>query len=267
MTVKSVQRVLELFELLDETRRAVTLKEVMERFCYPASSASYLLKSMVSLGYFTYDRKTKQYMPTMRMSAKVSWIEGALFGSGSILRAMQRLHDVCGETVSLGTQSDEYAQYIHQIPTSLPLPYPRIRQTIRPITRSGLGWLLLSALDGAEIDLLIRRIDYREPNYQDRVSRPNLFEELDKIRRDGFVFSRHTVVHGAGYLGMLLPSRSTSPRRLALGVNGPVDRLEAKKEVILSTLKVVIDAVDVLDGQTESSDRAAPAQLQCRLIP
>lgn len=242
MTVKSVQRVLEIYELLDETRRAVTLKDVTDRLSYPASSASYLLKSMVSLGYLTYDRRSKAYMPTMRMSAKVNWVEHGLFGGGGILDAMQLLHDACGETVSLGVQSGEYAQYVHQIATRLPLPYPRGRQTIRPINQSGLGWLLLSALDDEEVDSIIRRLDYRERTHRNRNKSGQLFLELNKIRQEGFVFSRHTIVHGAGYLGMLMPSSEDNMHpRLAIGVNGPVDRLEEKRSAILSLLKEAMD--------------------------
>lgn len=247
-TIKSVRRVLEIFEFLDERRQAFTLRDVMDRFGYPSSSASVLLKSIRNLGYLEYDRETRTYMPTMRMSVKVNWVESALFGSGSILPAMQKLHDVTEETVSLGTQSDLLAQYVHQIPTRLGIPYPRIRQTTRHLARSGLGWLLLSPLPDLEIEQLFRRIDYTERETKGRICRSTAFREINQVRRRGYVFSKNTVVQGAGFIGMLLPSRGS--RQLALGLNGPVQRLFEKEELILRTLRTVIGAADSLSGGT-----------------
>jgi len=35
---------------------------------YPVSSGAAMLKSLVSLGYLEYDRKTQTYLPTMRIA-------------------------------------------------------------------------------------------------------------------------------------------------------------------------------------------------------
>ena len=248
MVVKSVRRVFELYEFFDERREAVTLTEVMQRFNYPASSASSMLKSMVELGYLEFDRTRWTYMPTMRMTSKVRWIEGALFGRGTILQAMNSVHDLCEETVSLGTQSDLYAQYIHQIPTKLPLPYPRLRQTIRPLGRFGLGWLLLSAQSDEQIEATVRRINYVGRPSEEFVDCDWLYEKIVEIRQNGYVYSRN-LFPGAGFLGMMLPEREGNSRPLALGVNGPLERLDKKKDMILEALREVIAATEVLEGR------------------
>jgi DNA-binding IclR family transcriptional regulator len=60
-----------------------------------------------------------------------------------------------------------------------------------------------------------------------------------EVRKQGYVFSRHTVTAGAGVIGMLLPIRRHG-RILAIGVGGPVDRLEEKKDQILAELRTGI---------------------------
>ena len=249
MVIKSVRRVFELYELFDERRGAVTLTDVMRRFNYPPSSASELLKSMVELGYLDYYKADGTYMPTMRMTSKVSWVEGALFGRSTILQAMSNIHALCEETVSLGVQSDLYAQYIHQIPTRLSHPYPRMRQTIRPLGLFGLGWILLSAQSDEQIDATVRRINYVGRPKEEWVDLDFLMEQINRIREDGYVYSRNRLP-GAGFLGMMLPESPRDSRRFVLGVNGPLERLDQKKDVILSGLKDVIAATEILEDSS-----------------
>ncbi len=250
--IKSAQRVCEIFEFFCEVRRPLSLKDVVERFGYPASSCSVLLKSLVVLGYIEYDAAHRSYFPTMRMSTMVDWVERARFGSGSVVAAMQRLHHMTSETVSLGAQSDLHAQYIYQIPGILPIPYPRLRQTVRPLAKSGLGWLLLSAMDDETIEHLIKRINYHEKRRSERVELSGILKAIDQIRKDRYVFSKHTVVPHAGMIGMLIPSAPGS-RQLALTVQGPVVRLEAKQRDILRELAAVTSAAGVLGSRHISS--------------
>jgi IclR family KDG regulon transcriptional repressor len=245
-TIKSAQRVCEIFEFFNEVRRPLMLKDIVSRFGYPASSCSVLLKSLVQLGFLEYDALHRAYLPTMRMSTLVEWVEKSRFGNGSVLSAMRRLHELTQETVCLGAQSDLHAQFIYQIAGVLPFPYPRLRQTVRPMEKSGLGWLLLSTLPDEQIEHLLKRIHYGVKPEAHRIDLAGLMEEVNRIRRDGYVFSRHTVVAGAGMIGMLIPPRTPDSRQLAISVHGPVDRLDEKQRTILRELAAVTTAAGIL---------------------
>jgi IclR family transcriptional regulator, KDG regulon repressor len=244
--IKSAQRVCEVFEFFQEARRPLALKDFVARLQYPPSSASVLLKSLVELGYLEYDLTHRAYFPTMRMTSMVGWVERARFGNGSVVAAMRRLQEATSETVSLGAQSDLLAQYVFQIPGVLPIPYPRLRQTVRPIEKSGLGWLLLSALPDDHIERLLKRINYRSRD-KNRITLGALMQQVNAVRSNGYVFSRHTVVQGAGLIGMLIRRGSQGARQLALSIHGPVTRLEKKKELILRELAAVTTAAGVLE--------------------
>ena len=246
-SIKTATRTCEIFEYFHEVQVPLRLKDFVERFGYPASSASSLLKSLVVLGYLEYDLRQRSYFPTMRMNSIVSWVERARFGNGAVLAAMHRLHDATEETVSLGLQSDLHAQYVYQIATKLELPYPRTRQTIRPLAASGLGWLLLSAMPDEAVMHLVKRINYASRSSKTRVDLDALYERIRQIRRAGYVFSKHTVVQGAGMLGMLIQN-PRSGRQLALSVHAPVERLEAKQDLIRRELLEVCRAASALDA-------------------
>jgi DNA-binding IclR family transcriptional regulator len=99
---------------------------------------------------------------------------------------------------------------------------------------------------------IVRRIDYHEADRTRRVALPDLMARIDEIRRDGYVFSRDTVIRGAGIVARLLPSREDG-RLLAVGVSGPVERLSVKCESILHTME---DAAPRLPlSRTSHSDR------------
>jgi DNA-binding IclR family transcriptional regulator len=240
--IKTARRIFEVLEYFDEVQRPVSLKEISGHFDYPVSSASALLKSLLLIGYLDYDGVSRTYMPTMRLSSLGQWVSGALFGEGQILALVKQLSRETQETITIGTQSDLFAQYIHVVPSTHVIRYELKPGTVRPLARSGLGWLLLSARPDEMIEKIVRRINAEEENRKLRVSLPELMANIREIRRQGYVFSRHTVIVGGGIIAMLLPVRRYG-RILAIGVNGPVDRLEAMKKKIIAELKAGISKI------------------------
>jgi IclR family KDG regulon transcriptional repressor len=231
--VKSVRRVFDVLEMFDRERRPLTLKSVCTALNYAPSSGAALMKSLVLLGYLDYDRRTRSYFPTMRIALLGQWVEGALFGEGAVLRLMRHLHKVTGETVLLAAQSDLSAQYIHAMHGAEPLQAAVPPGTLRPLAHSGVGWLLLSRQGEADIEKLCRRIDIETGK---RVDRTMLKKNVAAVRRDGYVFSKHTVSRGMGIIAMLLPQGKFG-RVFAIGVAGSVVRLEQKQAAILGAMQ------------------------------
>jgi IclR family KDG regulon transcriptional repressor len=233
--IKTARRIFEVLEHFDEVQQPISLKDLSLHLGYPVSSASALLKSMVVMGYLDYDSYSRTYMPTMRIATLGNWVQGALFGEGRILALMKRMSEATGETIAIGTQSDLFAQYIHIIPSQHTIGYQLKPGTVRPLARSGLGQLLLSARPDDTVDRLLRRINIEEAPDR-RTLLPDLMIRIRDIRQRGYVFSKHNVSPGAGMIAMLLPVRRHG-RVLAIGVGGPVDRLEQKEEQILHELR------------------------------
>ncbi|WP_182915361.1 IclR family transcriptional regulator [Rhodopseudomonas palustris] len=233
--IKTAGRIFEVFEYFDVVQRPSSLKEIAEQFGYPVSSASVLLKSLVMLGYLDYDRASRTYMPTMRCHALGHWVPGALFDDNQVLGIMERLSAITEQPVSIATQSDVFAQYVHVfIPASCANVAIRAG-TVRSIARSGLGWLLLSSKSDAAIDKLVRRINYGKSDTE-RVGLSEVLGQVHTIQKQGYVFSKHTVQRGKGVIGMMTPIQRYG-RTFALGVGGTVRELEQKEMLILEEMK------------------------------
>ncbi|WP_454754202.1 IclR family transcriptional regulator [Cupriavidus necator] len=249
--IKTSKRVVEIFEAFEIVQRPMALKDFTERFGYPPSSASALLKSLVALGYLDYDRFSRTYMPTMRIASLGSWIQPALFGQDeNVLRLMQQLSDEFGECTTLSAQSDLYVQYVYLIPSRLPIWYSVPIGTVRPIARSGSGWVMLGARTNAEIDDLVRRINFHEPDPARKVKLPELMALVEQGRRDGYLFNKHTLEPGAGGICMVLPERRLG-RLFALAVSGPVDRLESKQDRVIDAMRQGIAKLRSAAPQTD----------------
>lgn len=234
--VKSVGRIFDLLEHFEQTQAPQSLRDLALHFGWPISSTSSLLKSLVMRGYLDYDRFSRTYLPTMRMAVLGNWVTDVLLGGTSVLDTMQKLSDLTGETITLGAQSDLFAQHIHVIPSTYPVQVVLRPGEVRPLVHSGLGALLLSARDDEMIDLLLRRSNMEEPDKAKRMPLGRLMERVNEVRHQGYVHEANVFAEGAAILGVLVPETRLS-RVLAITAIGPIERIESKKALILQTIR------------------------------
>ena len=240
--IKSAGWVFELLELFDELERPVGLKEVASRLGYPESSAAALLRSLVTMGYLLHDRTTRTYAPTIRVARLGQWVAARLIGEERIDRLAARLADETGETILVGIQNDLWTHYVRAIEARRPLRYVVTPGTQRLMVRSGIGWSLLSLLGDDTVRSIARRSTALPEAEGLDIDPDALLALVRKVRRDGHVVSRHTVNQGVGVLAAPVP-RTAVPVPLAIGIAGPVDRLEPRQAALLDTLHRAIDAV------------------------
>jgi DNA-binding IclR family transcriptional regulator len=247
--VKSAGRIFDVLEYFEEAKTPLGLKAICDRFGWPPSSAFGILRSLVMRGYLDYDRFSLTYMPTMRVAILGHWVSDALFGDGNLLAFMEELQALTGETVSVGTQSDLYAQHVHVMLSAAP-PQASIRSgSLRPLARSGLGVLLLSARSDDTIDLLLRRINIEERDRTSRVRFDDVLERVDEVRQQGYVYARNTIVPGATLVGKLLPGLRQG-RLMAVNVIGPSERMAACRDLVVRSLHDGISRLSLAVGNS-----------------
>src|SRR4029078_5423100 len=158
-SIKTAKRIFEALEDFEDVTRPISPQEVSTKCDYPTSSAAALLKSMVVLGYLFYDSYNRTYLPTMRIAQMGGWLNTGLFGDSAILALVDYVHQQLDELVSISTQSDLHAQYIHCLQTSKRLRFEVKPGEVRPLAISGIVRTLLSVHTDVEIERLIRRIN------------------------------------------------------------------------------------------------------------
>jgi DNA-binding IclR family transcriptional regulator len=227
--VKSAVRVLQVLEFFQHRRRPCALKEICEALQYPQSSGTVLMKNLVTLGYLSYDRATRLYFPTLKVAALGDWVSQALFGQGEIFELMRDLHVATGEAVSIALQNDIYMQYIRVIQSIHPLRFHTDEGSMRPLTQSAVGWMLLSVHPDRTVERLVRRANIATPPGAERQPLDTMMERVAAARRDGVAYAENIPLAGGATICALLPA-TVQGRAVALGMGGAIERIRPNRE-------------------------------------
>lgn len=250
--VKSATRAIEILEYFMGVRQPRAMSEIALALGYPQSSATVLLKTLVTLGYLNFDRKERVYFPTPKVTSLGDWVPRALFGSSRVLDAMRDVHAATGEGVGVSTKNDVYLQYVQNLQSTHVLRFVIPEGTLRPLTQSGIGWTLMSTLADDKIDNLVRRANIASQK-SERVTVASILEKVREIRQKGYCFSQDVPFVGGATISMLLPVKiQNQPAVLFLG--GAKARFLEHHDRYLAVLQRAVKSVKPSDPFEEPID-------------
>jgi DNA-binding IclR family transcriptional regulator len=244
--VKSATRAIEILEYFKRVRQPRAMSEIAVALGYPQSSTTVLLKTLVTLGYLNFDRSDRLYFPTPKVTSLGDWIPRALFGTSRVLDALRDVHAATGETVSIGTRNDVYLQYVQIIQSVHALRFHVDEGTLRPLTQSAVGWMLLSTLPDDKIDNIVRRANIATPKASERVKIGDMMERVREIRQTGYCWTENVPFLGGGTICVLLPI-SIQNQPVVLGLGGAAERIRVNRDRYLAALQRAAKSVQPSD--------------------
>jgi DNA-binding IclR family transcriptional regulator len=249
--VKSALRVLEILELFSEVREPLNLKQISETLGYPSSSCMMLLKSLVKIGYLNFNLATRTYYPGIRVKTLGSWLNSQQLVSEPLEALVRRLHVATKETVVLAIQNDIYIHFIRVIDSSHDIRFFVPEDGMRTLLQSNLGWLMLAQKPKSKIHRICDRIEQEEPRKFSKLHKVRFLQEQENISKQGFCYVPNIPTDRASSIAMLLPC-TYNGQQVAVAVGGLVDRLDAHKKQILSSMRSAIADFE-RDYQTNAS--------------
>ncbi|RJG41238.1 transcriptional regulator [Mesorhizobium sp. DCY119] len=240
--VKSATRAVEILEFFKRVRQPRAMSEIALSLGYPQSSTTVLLKTLIALGYLNFDRRERLYFPTPKVTSLGDWIPRALFGTSRILETMHDVHAATGETVSIGTKNDVYLQYVQIIQSVHALRFHVDEGTLRPLTQSALGWLLMSTMPDDKIDNIVRRANIATEKTAERVKIPEMMEHIRQIRGKGYCSAENVPFLGGGTICVLLPV-TIQNQPVVLGLGGAAERIRLNHDRYLAVLQRAVKSV------------------------
>lgn len=238
--VKSVGRVFDVLELFSSSRKPLSATQVERRLNYPQSSTIALLKSLVALGYLSFDRIARSYFPTMRVAYLGQWLETALYREGHLSALMTEIRDATGESVVLSCQNDLTMQFLNILQGSRPLTINIQPGQSAPLFTSTIGLTALSTRSDEDIAKLAQRFN-RRARGDDRIDLAKTLDAVREIRGRGHGYSVQTYVHGLGVLAWALPG-DPALRPAILSVAGPADSIMAEADDIVREVRSALGA-------------------------
>ena len=255
--VKSAARALEVLELFNERRRPLKLHEIYEHLDYPQSSATHLLKSMVSLGYVNYNPVTRTYVPTGKVKGLGSWMASSMSGHAHYRELVDTLHARTDETVALSMQNDLFIQYFMIRAPRHEFKMPPNEGNMLLLTQSTSGMAILSKMADRQVDKLVRHINYYEAEGGTRVEIAQVMRELRWIRQVGYCYDEKRP--DPRVLSVAFPLEETLHGiPLALGVGGLTDRISRNISDICTTIRETI--AEFRERAVEDEPEAEPEQ-------
>jgi DNA-binding IclR family transcriptional regulator len=165
-----------------------------------------------------------------------SWLHSSLFDRGPLTDIAEALGQETRETVSLGLQNGPHMQYVHIVSSSEAVQLTIQVGTLRPMTCAAMGRVLLAPKPDAEIRAIVRRNNAEVTDEAHRVLEREFMAEIEEIRRQGYAESRGKMIAGANTIAMLVPSPADATP-LAIGVGGPIERIDARRDAILAAMR------------------------------
>lgn len=240
--VKSAGRVLRILELFDVLKREALVSEVSELLDLPQSSTSVLLRSLVVMGYLTYNAPTRAFAPTTRLALLGNWVNAPLLSDGPLIRLMHRLNVRTGQAIVLAVRNHIWSQYIHVVQATSAVRLYVVKGSRRPLACSATGLTLISDLSDVEIKRIGVRYNAEPQEVEVKVSVSTLLERVQAVRANGYAFQHDTVTAGAGVIAMRLPSLAHSDERLSIGIAAPTQILCGNKTDFIVALHEEINA-------------------------
>ncbi len=239
--VKSVGRVFAILELFDRRRDGLTATEVERALDWPKSSTLALLKSMVTLGYLSFDRIERRYSPTIRVARLGDWIDGA-----DERRDLDALVEDCaamtGQTVTISCENDLRMQFLLVEAGSRPLRMNINPGLKGPLFQSNMGRVALSTKSDAAIARLAERVNRRASLLGERVDDlGEVLTHVGRIREDGFSAGYGRFIPHIGVLSWPLRRQPNAPV-LVLSIGGPVDEVRASEKEIAKLIPALLES-------------------------
>ena len=140
----------------------------------------------------------------------------------------------------LGLQSGPQIRYVHILAASYAVQLTVTVGTVRPMTLSAVGQILLGQKTNTQVKAIIRRNNADVDNASQRVKESEFLKEIELIRERGYAESRGKMTPGANVIAMLAPNDGNSPL-LAIGIGGQMPRIDQRRKTIIEVMRQHLD--------------------------
>lgn len=235
-SIKSAERTLAIFEYFASKQRPLTIRDISQGLRIPQSSTSALVRALVTLGYLERDTATRTYYPTVRIAILGTWTHRRMANLGRVPDMIVDMAERTGESAILAARNGIHSQYLF-VRQRVDIERAEIDFGIlRPLACSATGWAILSGEDDAEIGRIVRRTQAEAERPHWRETAALAPEKIALCRERGYALSAGETSPGVGAVAVGVPDRS-GVIRFAAGIGGPAERVEAKKDLLVETLR------------------------------
>ena len=246
MIVSSVQRAINMLNLLQYSEKGLTFTEIMNHENLPKTTVFRIINTLKINDFLRYDEETSRYSLGPQILVLGCVAMGSTNVSKVALPIMEELRDATGETVTLYVRRGTHKLCAQKIES-----HEEIRMTASvgkasPIYVGASGIVLMSGISPEKLDAFIDRLELVPVTSHTIVDRGELKKRVDFVRENKYCQSKNERQLGAAGIGT--PVFNNMGQIVAsLNVSGPVERFESGK--VSEWIDLLIDAGDKLSRE------------------
>ena len=224
--VKSAKRTLEILELMERLRRPARVSEIAKLLGYPQSSTSVLINSLTQLGYLNFNPETHEFAPSIRVALVGGYLRFDTLHAFQVLDLLSAVQQHTGLTTILSSRNGVHAQYVYVVPAPGRGIEGLRAGSIRPLTRTAPGVLLLAECSPDEIGRIVRHLNTL-PDIGHHENLDAVLKEVREARKQGYAWTVRRLTETLGSVAVKLPVRDSFGKALAVSVSGSADEITA----------------------------------------
>ncbi|WP_122642163.1 IclR family transcriptional regulator [Luxibacter massiliensis] len=230
MAVKSAERVLKIFELLESSSDGLTNKDISSRLQFAPSSTIALLQTMAENGYLSVDEQKRYSLGGKLVS--LGAVAASRFDIGRMATPyLKHLMQTLGETSFLGVLSGDEIVYIAKENCERTINTNAQIGSRKPVYCTGLGKAFLAFLPPEESRDIVNKLDFHKYTDNTIMDIQELRSQLQEFRLQGFATDDQEIEENLWCLAV--PIYDGYHRMVAaISVSGPKERMMDKKELI-----------------------------------
>jgi IclR family KDG regulon transcriptional repressor len=196
MKLTTLDKSLQVIEILSKNPQGLRLLELSNIIGFPKSTVHHILSTLLPYEYVSQDQETKKYSLGFKFLSIGRVILDNIDVRNTAHRHLLELHAQCKETVHLAILRDGKVIYIDKIDTQGMVSLATyIGYRTDPHAAAG-GKILLSELSRKEIMDIYRERPLKTYGKNTITSMPRLFDELEKIKKQGYAIDDEEYYEG-----------------------------------------------------------------------
>ncbi|MDM5197912.1 IclR family transcriptional regulator [Fictibacillus enclensis] len=234
MSVKSAQRVLQVFECLTMHTEGLSIKEISETLDFPQSSTSNLIKTLAAEGYLRQDTQKKYKLGPKLIgigTAAMESLDVSAVGKPYLKTLMEEVQ----ETVFMALMAEEELVYVAKIDNNRSIRTTAQPGNKKPIYCTGLGKAFLSFMPEESKNKLLDSTELLPITSHTITSREQMEHELAESRKRGYAIDNEENEEGLFCLAAPIYGGDRQ-MQAAISVAGPKERMTARKDQIAKVL-------------------------------
>ncbi len=238
MLVKQIANLFDLMEFFVRARKPLSVREIVEEFGWPRSSAFNIISTMVERGYLYQPVPRGGYYPTSRWMDLARDFSEAQPLPESVHRLLVELMQQTGETIILAAPEGTSVVFLDVVESSADIRYTvNVGQRL-PIHVTAAGRAILAQYTPTERSALLQRVKYQKYEKSAFMTPEAVERDIEKSEKEGWYVNLAVYQPSVAGIAVPFPFRN---RRNAIVLGAPDSRVEKRAAALGKLLR---DAVD-----------------------